>query len=100
MAHECWILSASKENEITFKISELNVTVQISAPFHLTTRKSNFDIIFRRDSIQELRIQLDFPKKFIRWQDINIPMRPIDCEMRNYFTIQDSNNVRNTDKRI
>ena len=52
--------STSHEAEITFKISELNVTAHISAPFHVTTRKSNYDVIFGRDLLRELGIQLDF----------------------------------------
>ena len=34
-------LSISCEAEITFKISELNVTAHISAPFHASIKKRN-----------------------------------------------------------
>ena len=92
--------STSREAKITFKIPELNVTAHISAPFHVTTKKSNYDIIFGRDVLQELGIQLDFQNNFIGWQNINLPMKPMDCKMRTHFTNQDSKNIRNATKRI
>ena len=38
---------------------ELNFTAHIFAPFHVTSQKSNFDVIFGRDLLQELGINLD-----------------------------------------
>ena len=92
--------STSHEAEITSKMPELNVTAHISAPFHVTTKISNYDVIFGRDIHWEIGIQLDFQNNFIRWQDINLPMKAIDCKMRTHFTIQDSKSVRNAIKRI
>ena len=92
--------SISREAKITLKIPEHNVVTHISAPFHVTTKISNYDVIFGRDLLQELEIQLDFQNNILGWQDINLPMKPIDCKMRTHFTIQDSKNVRNTTKRI
>ena len=92
--------STSSETKITLQIPELNVAVHISAPFHVTTKKSNYDVIFGRDLLQELGIQLDFQHNSIGWQYINLPMKAIDCKMRTHFTIQDSNNVGNATKRI
>ena len=91
--------SISCEAELTFKMPELNVTARISAPFHVTIKKSNYNVIFGRDLFRELRIQLDFQNNFIGWKDINLPMKLIDVKMRTLFTIQDSN-VRNATKRI
>ena len=70
--------STSREAEITLKMPELNVTAHISAPFHVTTKKSNCDVIFGRDLRRELGILLDFQNNFIGWKDINLPMKPID----------------------
>ena len=92
--------STSREAEITLKIQELNVTAHISALFHVTTKKSNYNVIFGRDLLRELNIQLDFQNHFTGWKDINLPMKPVDWEMRTHFIIQDSKNVRNTTKRI
>ena len=82
------------------QISELNVTAHISAPFHVTTKISNYNVIVGQNLLWELGIQLDFQNNAIRWQGFNLPMKPIDCKMRTHFTIQDSKNVRNTPKRI
>ena len=82
--------SASHEAKIQLKLPEFNVAAHISAPFHITTKTYNCDVIFGRILLQELVIQLDFQNTFIEWQDINIPMKPIDCKMRIHFTIQDS----------
>ena len=86
--------STSHEAVISLKMPELNVTAHISAPFNVTTKKSNYNVIFDRNLLQEPGIQLDFQK------DINRPMKPIDCKMRTQFTIQDNKNVRNATKRI
>ena len=92
--------SKSHGAQITLKMPELYVTAHISAQFHVTTKKSNYDVIFGRDLLRELGIQLDFQKNFIGWKDMNLPMTPIDCKMRSHFTIQDRKNVRNATKRI
>ena len=92
--------STSREAEITLKIPEINVMAYISAPFHVTTTKNNYNIIFGRDLLWELGIQLDFQNDLIAWKDINLPMKPMDCKMKTCFTIQDSKNVRNAIKKI
>ena len=70
--------STSHEVKITFKISELNVTVHISASFHVKAKKGNYNVIFGRDLLQELKIQLDFQNNFVRRQDITLPMKPVN----------------------
>ena len=92
--------STSRETEITLKLSELIVTARISAPFYVITKKFNYNIIFGRDKLWKLGIQLDFQNDFIVWQDINFPMKPIDYKMRTHLTIQGSRNIRSTTKRI
>ena len=92
--------STSLKAKVTLKMPELNVTSHISTPFYVTTKISNYDVIFSRDLLRELGIQLDFQNNFIGWQDINFPMKLMDCKMRTHFTIQDSKNVRNATKRI
>ena len=92
--------SISYKAEITFKMPELNVSAHISAPFHVTTKKSNYNIIFGRDLLRDLGIQLEFQNNFIGWKEINLSMKVIDCKLRTHFSIQDSKNVRHTTKRI
>ena len=79
---------------------ELNLTAHVSAPFDVTTKSISLDVIFYSNLLQELGIQLDFRNIFIAWQDINLPMKPIDCKMKTLFTIQDSKKVRNVSKRV
>ena len=50
--------STSREADIKFKLPELIVTAHISAPFHVTTKKNNYDVIFGRDLLRELGIEL------------------------------------------
>ena len=51
--------STSCEAKITLNMTELNVTAHISVPFHVTTKKNNYNVIFGRDLLWELGIQLD-----------------------------------------
>ena len=52
--------STSREAKITLKMPELNVTAQISTPFHVTTKKSNYNVIFVSYLLREIGIQIDF----------------------------------------
>ena len=92
--------ATSREAKIKFKMSELNVTAHISAPFHMTTKKSKYKAIFCRDFLWEVEIQQDFQNNIIGWQEINLFMKPIDYKMRTHFTIQDSKNVRSATKTV
>ena len=100
MVHNCWIFYYVTQGRNYVKMPELNVTAHISVPFHMTTKKSNYNVIFGSDLLQELGIQLDFQNNGIGWKDINLPMKPVDCKMRTHFTNQDSKNVRNATKRV
>ena len=92
--------STSREAEITFKMPKLNNTANVSTLFQVTTKKINYYVIFGRDLLQELGIQLDFQNNFIEWKEINLLTKPIDCKMRTHFTIQNGKNVRNASKKI
>ena len=48
--------STSHEAEITFKMPEVNVMAHITAPLHVTTKKSDHDVIFGRDLLRKLGI--------------------------------------------
>ena len=92
--------STSHEAEITLKIPELNVTAHISESLQVTTEKSNYDVFFGRDLLRELGIPLDFQNDFIQWHYINLLMKSVDFKMRAHFTIQDSKNIKNANKRV
>ena len=64
--------STSHEANIELKLPELHVAARISSPFHVTTQKCNYNVIFGRDLRHKLGIQLDFQNKFIGWQNIVI----------------------------
>ena len=48
--------STSCEVEVKLKLPELNVTAHIFAKFYVTSQKSNYDVIFDRDLLQELSL--------------------------------------------
>ena len=52
--------STPRETETKLKLPEFNVTAHISAPYRVTTKKCNDDVIFCRDLLRKLGIQLDF----------------------------------------
>ena len=55
----------SNKAEVKIKLPKLNVTTHIFALFHLTSQKSNYDIIFGQDLPRELGINLDFQNNFV-----------------------------------
>ena len=48
------------EAEVKIKLSELNFTAHVFAPFHVTSQKSNYNVILGRDLLREQGINLDF----------------------------------------
>ena len=60
--------------------AELNVTVHIFAPFYKSTKKC---VIFVRDLLWEIGINLNFKNNFKGWQDINQPMNSINYKIEN-----------------
>ena len=59
--------SMSYEAKIILNIVELKVTTHISASFHVTITKSNYNLILSRDFLRELRIRLGFQNNFTKW---------------------------------
>ena len=90
----------SSEVKVRIKLPELNTTAHISAPFHVTDQRSNYDVIFGRNLLRELGISLDFQNNFVGWKESKIHMKPINCKIKKHFAIQDSKNVRNSTNRI
>ena len=73
--------------EVKIKLSELYVTVHIFASLHVTSQKSNYNVIFGRNLLRELGINLDFQNSFVGWKETKIPMKSIYWKMRTNFTI-------------
>ena len=84
----------SCEAEVKIKLPELNLMTHIFAPFHLTSQKSNYNVIFDQDLLQELGINLDFQINFVGWKETKTPMKSIKCKMRTNFAIQESKNIK------
>ena len=56
----------SCEAEVKIKLPELNFTARIFVPFHKTSQKNNYNVIFGRDLLRELGINLGFQNDFVR----------------------------------
>ena len=66
--------------EVKIKHPELNLTAHIFALFHITSQKSNYDVICDQDILREPGMHLDFPKNFVIWRETTIPMKIVKCE--------------------
>ena len=86
--------------KIELKLPELNSTATIAVKCHVTKEKSNYDLIIGRDVLRELGITLDFSNNTTNWQDVTIPMKPINCDIKTHFTIRDSTRVQSEIQRI
>ena len=85
---------------VTLKLPELNHTAEINAELHVTKQKSAYDIIFGRKLLKELGIVLDFNKMVTIWNDVSIPMKRVDADLKTHFFIRDSTHVKDSTRRI
>ena len=92
--------ATSYETEIQLKLPELFHTAHITAPFHVTKRMHNYDIIFGRDLLRELNIVLNFSNNTVVCNDYNMDMKPKDCTAETNFSIQESESVKNATSRL
>ena len=92
--------STSYEAEVKIKSPEVNFTALIFAPFHVTSQKSSYNVIFDPDILRELGINLDCQNNFVGWKEAKIPMKSIYCKMRTNFAIQESINIKSATNRI
>jgi len=87
--------STSSLTELNIKLPELIHTAMITADFHVTNVKSNYDLIFGRDLLRELGINLNFKNNNITWRYIFIPMKAVDSLKKAHFAIQEPKSVQN-----
>ena len=85
---------------INLKLPELNPTAEINVNCHVTKNESNYDLILGREVISELGLTLNFSRKTIIWEHVEISMKPIDCTANEHFQIKDSKSVHDASKRI
>ena len=79
--------------EVKIKLPESNLMAHIFAQIHITSQKSNYDVIFGQDLLQELGINLGFQNNFVGWKETKIPMKSTNCKMKTNFAIQESQNI-------
>ena len=65
------------EGKVKIKLQELNFMAHIFAPFHITSQKSNYDVIFGQDLLQESGINLDFQNPRYPWNQLIEKWEPI-----------------------
>ena len=98
MTHDGWIffnvVQSLSENP------ESNFTAYIFAPFHVTNQKNNYNVIFGRDLLQELGINLNFQNNFIGWKETKIHTKLINCIMRTNFATQERKIFKGATNRI
>ena len=82
----------SCEAEIKIKLPELNFSAEIFVPFHISSQKSNYNVIIVRDL---LRVH-----NYVGWKETNIPMKSINRKMRTNFANQESKNIKSATNRI
>ena len=85
---------------VALKLPELNHTAEIATEFHVTKQKSAYDVIFGRKLLKELGIVLDFNQMVTIWNDVTIPMKDVNAEVKTHFFIRDSKHVNESTKRI
>ena len=90
----------TRSAKVDLKLSELNSTANINVKCHVTKQKSNYDLILGRDTMTELGITLNFANNTTHWQENNIPMKPINCDVKTHYAIRDSTRVQSETKRI
>ena len=90
----------SSRAEVKITLPELNIMVHIFALFHITRQKNNYNIIFEKDLLQEVGINLDFQNYFVGWKETKIPMKSINCKMRTNVVIQESKTNKSATNRI
>ena len=67
---------------------------------HVSKQKSNYDLIVGRDVLRVIGIILDFANDKIIWEELEIPMKPLDCTKKEHFATSDSVRVHNETQRI
>ena len=78
----------------------MNPTAEIKIECHVTKQKSNYDLIIGRNVLPELGIILYFANNKTIWENVEIPMKPLDCTKRDHFSIRDSSRLHNKTKSI
>ena len=68
--------------------------------YHLTDKLLNYGLLLGRNILYALGIVFNFENKTITWQEVSIPMKPPDCNAKEFFVIKESSPVKQATKRI
>ena len=90
----------TREANVRLTLPELNSTAELEVTCCVTKQESNYDIILGRDILRELGLKFDFSMNKIIWDNIEISMKPVDCNQKEHLSIQDSDRVSKETKRI
>ena len=72
-------LNTTNTCETSFKVPELNQSVEICKKLHVTQMNGRYDAILGQDILRELDLVIDFHAETICWNNSVIDMRPPDC---------------------
>ena len=90
----------TREANVRLTLPELNSETELEVTCCVTKQESNYDIILGRDILRELGLKFDFSTNKIIWDNIEISMKPVDCNQKEHLSIQDSEHVSKETKRI
>ena len=93
-------LATSKRGFLNIKMPEFNESAIIKINCHVTTNKSNYDIIVGRDTLRELGIIIDFSNDTVTWNGSQINMKPPNCNTTEHYYISDPSNIEDAKDRM
>ena len=82
-------LDTSYMTNLDLKLPELYHNAEIYAVCHLTDKLLHYDLIRERDILHELGIIFKFKYRTVTWQEVSIPMKPSDCNTKEFFVIKE-----------
>jgi transposase InsO family protein len=85
---------------VTFMLPEFSDTKTVQWAMHVFQNDINYDIIIGRDLLVEMGMIIDFNEKHIMWNDVAVPMRRSNANIKRDFYIQESEAIKAAEKRI
>ena len=94
-------MTVDKKAELQFMLPEFYQDRVLTWDIYVTDRPlGNYDMIIGRDLMGELGFQLKFDTMEVAWNQIAIPMKPIDATPDEFFYIRESEAVSEATNRI
>ena len=86
--------------KIGFSLPELNPTAVIHTEVHITEHMANYDMIIGRDLLHKLGFILNFKEKTVEWEEKIIEMKPLECERKTHFNVDEPKIISEETERI